>query len=93
MAFAMQTNTGTVQAYLFECDDDRLFAVSIDPHGRNIPRNACPEGWRFKTAFLLGVHEPVPVEIDARAILRGIGNAGYYIWREGMSRGAGRTAF
>ena len=90
MAFVMQTDTGTVQAYLFECDDDQLFAVSIDPNGRNIPRNACPEGWRFKTGFLLGVHEPVPVEIDP---LRRIENAGYYIWREGMSRapvGSGR---
>jgi hypothetical protein len=47
MAFALQTDTGTVQAYFFECDDDRLFAVSIDPHGGNIPRNACPEGWRL----------------------------------------------
>jgi hypothetical protein len=50
MAFAMQADTDTVQAYLFECDDDRLFAVSIDPHGRNIPRNACSEGRRLKSA-------------------------------------------
>ena len=90
MAIAMETDTDTVQAYLFECDDDGLFAVSIDPHGRNIPRNACPEGWRLKTGFLLGVHQPVPAEIDPKAVLRGIRNAGYYIWREGMSRGAAR---
>jgi hypothetical protein len=90
MTFAMQTDTGTFQAYLFECEDDQLFAVSIDPHGRNIPRNACPEGWRLKTGFLLGVHQPVPAEIDPKAILRGIRNAGYYIWREGMLRGTAR---
>ena len=83
----MQTDTDTSQADLFECDDDNLFAVSIDPHGRNIPRNACPEGWHLKTGFLLGVHLPVPAEIDPKAILRGIRNAGYYIWREGMPRG------
>ena len=90
MAFAMQTDTDTVQAYLFECGDERLFAVSIDPYGRNIPRNACPEGWRLKTGFLLGIHRPVPAEIDPKAVLRGIRDAGYYVWREGMSRGTAR---
>jgi hypothetical protein len=83
----MQADTDTVQAYLFECGDERLFAVSIDPYGRNIPRNACPEGWRLKTGFLLGIHRPVPAEIDLKAVLRGIRDAGYYVWREGMSRG------
>jgi len=90
MAFAMQTDTDSVQAYLFECDDEKLYAVSIDPHGRNIPRSACPEGWRLKTGFVLGVHEPVPAEIDTNAVLRGIRNAGYYIWREGVPRGSTR---
>jgi hypothetical protein len=61
---SMQTDTDILQAYLFECDDDGLFAVSLDPLGRNIPRNACLEGWRCKTGFLLGVHLPVPAAID-----------------------------
>ena len=86
----MQADTDTVQAYLFECGDERHFAVSIDPYGRNIPRNACPEGWRLKTGFLLGIHRPVPAEIDPKAVLRGIRDAGYYVWREGMSRGTTR---
>ena len=53
-------------------------------------RNACPEGWPLKTGFLLGVHLPVPAEIDPKAILRGMRNAGYYIWREGMPCGTTR---
>jgi hypothetical protein len=81
----MQTDTDTVQAYLFECGDDKLFAVSIYPHGRNIPRTACPEGWHLKTGFLLGARLPVPAEIDPKNIRRGVRNAGYYIWREGVS--------
>jgi hypothetical protein len=84
----MQTDTDILQAYLFECDDDGLFAVSLDPHGRNIPRNACLEGWRCKTGFLLGVHLPVPAAIDPEPILRGIRGVGYYIWREGLAHGA-----
>ncbi len=83
----MRIGTDTLQAYLFECDDDRLFAVSLEPHGSNIPRNACAEGWRLKTGFMLGVHQPIPAAIDAESILRGIRDRGYYIWREGLPRG------
>ena len=48
-----------VQAYLFH-GVDGLYAVTLDPSGHNIPREACPTGWHFKTAFALGVHDPVP---------------------------------
>ena len=76
-----------LQAYLFQCDDERLFAVSLLPSGSNIPRSACADGWRFKAAFALGVHFPVPASIDPEPILRGIRALGYYIWREGTPHG------
>jgi hypothetical protein len=34
------------QAYLFQCDDNGLFAVSLDPTGGNLPRDPCAEGVR-----------------------------------------------
>jgi len=79
--------TDTLEAYFFQCDEEALFAVSLDPSGGNIPRGACAEGWRLRTAFMLGVRQPVPAAIAPEPILRGIRAAGYYIWREGAPVG------
>jgi len=70
-------------AYLFQGDDSGLFAISNDPTGKNIPRGACPEGWRLKSEFALGVGEPLPIAIDPEPILLGLRRLGFYIWREG----------
>ena len=76
----------SVTAYLFECGDDALFAVTLDPAGSNIPQRTCPQGWRRIAAFALGVHEPIPVAIAPERILQAIRSIGYYIWREGKKR-------
>ena len=73
------------EAYLFQCDDNGLFAVSRDRSGGNIPRGACPQGWNFRTAFALGVREALPVAMDPEPVLRGVRAYGYYIWREGSN--------
>jgi hypothetical protein len=70
-------------AYLFQCGDTDLFAVSLDETGANIPTDNCWEGWHLRSEFPLGVHEAVPVPIDPEPILRGIRAHGYYVWREG----------
>ena len=75
-----------LDAYLFECDDDALFAVSLDPLGSNIPQRSCPQGWRRIAEFALGVHESMPVAIAPERILQGVRSVGYYIWREGRKR-------
>ena len=72
-----------LHAYLFECDDDALFAVSLDPLGSNIPRRSCLQGWRYRTEFALGMHEPMPIAIAPEPVLHGLRSVGYYIWREG----------
>lgn len=77
-------DTDSLQAYLFQCDDNGLYGVSLDPAGSNLPRSACPQGWRLKKAFALGVQDPVPAPIPPEPILRGIRNVGYYVWREGV---------
>jgi hypothetical protein len=87
MAPTVHADSDAVQAYLFRCDDNGLFAVSLDASGRNIPRGACVEGWHFVSAFALGVQEPVPASISPEPILRGIRDAGYYVWREGSMHG------
>jgi hypothetical protein len=87
MSVLTYANTDAVLAYLFQCGDNGLFAVTLDPTGRNISRGACAEGWALKTEFALGVHEPVPAAIDPEPIIRGIRALGYYIWREGMMHG------
>ena len=41
------------QAYLFQCDDNGLFAASRDPTGGNLPRDPCAEGVRRSRRALL----------------------------------------
>jgi hypothetical protein len=74
---------GVTEAYLFVCGDEPLFAVSWDHSGANLPQRMCPEGWRFKLAFALGVQEVLPFNMSPEPILRGLRSVGYYVWREG----------
>jgi hypothetical protein len=73
-------------AYLFQCKGEDLYAVSHDIAGGNIPRSPCTQGWEFCERFLLGRDQPVPAPIMAEAILKGIADRGYYVWR-GWSSG------
>jgi hypothetical protein len=79
-------SSDALRAYLFECGDDALFAVTLDPTGSNIPQKTCPQGWRRIAEFALGVHEPIPVAIAPERILQAIRSIGYYIWREGKKQ-------
>jgi hypothetical protein len=54
MPASIYEDAQTLQAYLFQCDDNGLYAVSLDASGANLPRGPCAEGWRFKVAFRLG---------------------------------------
>jgi hypothetical protein len=76
-------------AYLFQCEGEDLYAVSHDITGRNIPRSSCTQGWRMCEEFQLGQRMSVPAPIMAAPILKGILDAGYYIWR-GWSGGASK---
>lgn len=73
-------------AYLFQCKDEDLYAVSHDVTGANIPRSPCALGWQFCEKFQLGQDAPVPAPILAAPILKGIADHGYYVWR-GWSSG------
>ena len=50
-------------AFLFQCGNSDLFAVSHDQTGANIPTGECPERWQLRNTFRLGVREPVPAAI------------------------------
>jgi hypothetical protein len=41
-------------AYLFQCGDEELFAISQDKTGKNIPRTSCTQGWLLREQFALG---------------------------------------
>ena len=77
----------TLEAYLFRCDDNGLYAITLDPAGANLPRNPCPDGWRFQRSFPLGVQQPVPAAISPEPILRGLRDPGYFVWGEGLPHG------
>jgi hypothetical protein len=74
-------------AYLFQCGQSDLYAVSHDRTGANVPRAQCAEGWVLRDTFPLGVREPVPASIEPERILRGIAADGYFIWRGGSIGG------
>ena len=44
-------------AYLFQCKDEDLYAISHDITGANIPRSPGTLGWRFCEEFQLGHHQ------------------------------------
>jgi hypothetical protein len=71
----------TRTAYLFQCGNEELFAVSPDKAGEVIPRSSCTQGWLLRHEFQLGAQEPVPAPIESEPIIRGINAKGYYIWR------------
>jgi hypothetical protein len=70
-------------AYLFQCGDEELFAVSPDKAGENIPRSSCTQGWLLRQEVRLGEQDPAPAVVGPEPILRGITDKGYYIWRAG----------
>ena len=74
-------------AHLFKCDEEKLFAVSMDGTGRNLPEQA----WRYIEAFALGIHEAMPRAVDPEPIMRGLRTVGYYIWREGHRNPSGTS--
>jgi hypothetical protein len=84
--FGPAADTDAEDAYLFECDCEPLFAITRDATGSNLPPRSCPQGWRFNSAFALGVREVMPRTINPEPVLRGLRAVGYYIWREGYVR-------
>jgi len=72
-------------AFLFQCGDEELFAISPDKTGDNIPRSSCTQGWRLREQFQLGAQAPVPAAINPEPVLRSIIAKGYYIWRAGFA--------
>jgi hypothetical protein len=75
--------TDSQTAYLFQCGDEQLFAVSSDIAGDGIPRSSCTQGWLLRQEFELGIQEPLPAAIQRVPVIRGIDAKGYYIWRVG----------
>jgi hypothetical protein len=75
-------DTDARPAFIFQCGESDLHAVTLDGSGSNLPKSMCKEGWVLRTKFPLGVHEPVPASIDPEPILRGILADGYFIWRD-----------
>ena len=71
-------------AYLFQCGDEELFAISPDKTGKNIPRTSCTQGWLLRERFALGTQVPALNLIGTTPILRSIIDKGYYIWRAGF---------
>jgi hypothetical protein len=90
--FGPAGDVDATEAYLFEGDDGRLFAVSRDRTGANIPTNLTTDGWSFRQGFELGVREALPFASNPEPILRGLRSLGFYIWREGPVRNPSGTS-
>lgn len=75
------------RAFLFQCGEGDLFAVSLDRNAANIPANICDAVWRLRDAFPLGVQEAMPISMAPEPVLRGIEADGYFVWRRGSIHG------
>jgi hypothetical protein len=74
----MQSDAQT--AYIFQCGNEDLFAVSHDKTGGAIPRGSCASGWLLRQEFQLGTQDPLAAEPEP--IIGGITSKGYYMWRD-----------
>ena len=74
------------RAFLFQCSESNLWAVTLDETGALLPKDACEAEWVLRKTFSLGVHEPVPAPIDPEPMIRGIGADGYFLWRQGSGQ-------
>lgn len=70
-------------AFLFQCGDSDLFAVSLDKRGANVPAAACDDRRILRQSFPLGAQEAMPIGIAPEPVLRGVDTNGYFIWRGG----------
>ena len=70
----MQSDVQT--AYLFQCGNEDLFAVSHDKTGGAIPRSSCTSGWLLRQEFQLGTQDPLAAPVEPEPIIRGIGSQG-----------------
>lgn len=75
----MQSDVRT--AYVFQCGNEDLFAVSHDKTGGAVPRSSCTSGWLLRQEFQLGTQDPLAAPVEPEPIIRGITAKGYYIWR------------
>ena len=70
-------------AYLFQCGDERIFAVTPDKAGKNIARASCEGGWLLRQALVLDGSVQTPDALRPETLLRSIATKGFYIWRSG----------
>ena len=70
-------------AYLFQCGDERIFAISPDKAGKNIPRSSCEVGWQRRQTLVLDGRQSIPDAISLVTVVRSIATKGFYIWRAG----------
>lgn len=74
-------------AFVFQCGERNLWAVTLDGSGASLPKDACHDGWRLVRKFPLGVREPVPIiAVNAETVLQAILAQGYYLWRPSVGR-------
>ncbi len=67
-----------VKAFMFLNSEERLYAVTRDKKGANLP--LLSGDWTFEKEVVLGVQEPLAAGIDPEPVLRGMRADGYFIW-------------
>ena len=81
----MSDDAQITEAYLFRCDEDRLFAVTVDASGSNLPSGTNTGSWR--AMYDLTVEESEEPKDDTPELIRlGLHRYGYFIWREGIEQ-------
>jgi hypothetical protein len=69
-------------AFLFQCGDSNLCAITLEETGGNLPKDECDDGWRLLQSFALGVQELIPGTVNPENVIAGIQVRGFYIWHD-----------
>ena len=70
------------RAFLFQCGDSNLCAITFDATGGNLPKDECVDGWCLLQEFALGVQEPIPAAVNPENAITAIRANGFYVWHD-----------
>jgi len=68
-----------LSVFLFECNDPRLYALSLYRSGENLPGDICAGRWAYRTKLLFTRESLASLPIDPGEAMVQLQREGYYL--------------